>query len=187
MEMAKYKVDMVLMLYTIVIGFSFDIFRRRDIKSFQYLVGLSAILCLAGRLLSMKTKFGISPESYNEIFFLMDLGIMITYYLSLSNIQDVRVEDQEINLKCYRGLWLWFSCTLFITAVYRILYSGLELYNIPQILSVLYCLGGAYLCTKVVQKEISEGVMDKILMFYTIPMLIGSLAYCIMRFRFQEF
>lgn len=183
--MEQYKVDMVLMVYSIVIGFSFNIFRENKLKTFQFIVAISLILCLAGRLLSVHKVFNPQPHLYNEVYFLIDIFIMVAFYRSLTILRRLSV-DENNEEGSYQYIWLWLGVTMTLTFVYRTIYSGISIYSGGQILAVVFCLGGFAIASMCQRKEYSQKKLDRLQLAYSIPFFIGCLVYCIMRFRITD-
>ncbi|BBM82165.1 hypothetical protein [Candidatus Uabimicrobium amorphum] len=183
--MEQYKIEMVLMIYSIVIGFSFNIFRENKLKTFQFIVAISLILCLAGRLLSVYKKFHPQPILYNEIYFLIDIFIMVAFYRSLTILRRLSCEEsnEENN---YQYIWLWLGITMTLTFAYRTIYSGISVYSGGQILAVLFCLGGFGIANICQRKHYTEQKLDRLQLMYSIPFFLGCLVYCVMRFRITE-
>jgi hypothetical protein len=181
-----YRIETILLLYSIIIGFSFDIFRKDRMVPFQYFAGVAVILYLVGRMFSLWTQFTHKPETYNEMFFFLDIFLMIFFYRSLAKIALVNKPD-FIKINSYQEIWICFTITMGMTTIYRMLYAGLEWYNITQSIAVCYCLGGFFLTKWLAKKDAGVKWIDKIQLAYSIPFFLGSLGYCIMRFRVQDF
>jgi hypothetical protein len=183
---SEYRIEMVLLLYSIVIGFSFNIFRKDSLILFQYLAGIAAILYLAGRMFSLWNQFSHQPTTYNEVLFFIDILIMIAFYRSLAKISNVN-DEKVAKFETYQEIWLLFAISMFFTAGYRIIYAGLSWHNLTQSLAILYCLAGILAMKLCRKKGVTIAAIDQFQLVYATLFFFGAIGYCIMRFRILDF
>ena len=182
-----YKLEMVLMLYAIVIGFSFKIFQDFPVLSFQSIAGVATILFLSSRLLSLKAKFGdLEQFSYIEIYFFVDIVIMLSFYRFLSILRSVsQMQDDPKSETHY--CWLWLAFMMGLTIVYRAFYKGIKLATLFQFLVVAYIIGGYFLSLWMRSQNMSAESQEKKLFIFSVPLLLAAVGYCIIRFRFPSY
>ncbi|WP_372369465.1 hypothetical protein [Candidatus Uabimicrobium sp. HlEnr_7] len=186
--MDSFKIEMMITIYSIVIGFSFSIFREEKLRSFSFAVGLASILCLAGRLLSMQSQFVLAEHNYTEVFFFLDIFIMVAFYRSLTTLRNINQGETTEEIEGYKQFWLWFTFTMFLTMLYRLIYSqmAIEWAIAGQLSAIAFCFGGFILAKVMVKKQVQISTVRKGQFVYSVLLLIGSIAYCAVRFTYTN-
>lgn len=184
--LSEYRIEMVLLLYSIVIGFSFNIFGKERLNLFQYFTSIAAILYLSGRMFSLWIKFGQDHESYHEILFFLDILIMVFFYRSLAKVNIVNDADTS-KIANYQAVWFFFAVTMFFTTLYRVIYAGISWHNLPQLLSILYCSFGIGILKVFAGQDKPIEKIERFQLVYSGMFFLGAVGYCIMRFQVLDF
>jgi hypothetical protein len=89
---------------------------------------------------------------------------------------------RENAMRGAESCWLWLAGIVSLSLVYRILYARtVSAANIPQISAILYSIAGHFLSERMRERE-SDSKQDRVLLLYSLPLLIGSVIYCTVRF-----